>query len=81
MAWIARLIGRKIIGQEWEERAERIDSRAYTLAEEAAEERRRKKQMRQRDVLAGFDDMLESRHQSLYSLVTSPEGDSPESNA
>lgn len=63
-AWLGRVIGRKLLGEEWGERAERIDLRADKLAEERAAERKGK-----RDMLPGFDEMLESRHQGLRSLT------------
>ena len=70
-AWLGRLIGKKVLGEEWVRRAERIDSRADELAEEAEGQSPEDK----RDVLPGFDEMLESRHQRLHSLSVPPQED------
>jgi hypothetical protein len=59
---LGRLIGRYILGKEWVERSERIDSRADQLAEE------RKRKRRNAEALPGFDEMLEARHKGLLSL-------------
>jgi hypothetical protein len=68
-AVLGRFIGKHVLGEEWLRRSQRVDSRADELAEE------RKRKRHRDDVLPGFDELLESRHQSLRSLsIPSPGG-------